>query len=193
NNRVHLERIGNGSDVRTTIMLRNIPNKLDHVTLKSILDEHCFGIYDFVYLRIDFESGSNVGYAFINFNCVEGVVALVNNVAGRPWLGHGTSKAAEISYATIQGRDALVQKFRNSSVMTEPHFCQPHLFSTWLDALAAGDFTMVGTEVPFPGPDNAAKLQRSRDSARAVGLYPPHHTGANADHRNRLSQYDRGT
>ena len=34
-----------------------------------------------------------------------------------------SDKVAEISYATIQGKDCLVQKFRNSSVMLEaPHY-----------------------------------------------------------------------
>jgi hypothetical protein len=36
------------------IMLRNIPNKVDQVTLKSIIDETSRGCYDFMYLRIDF-------------------------------------------------------------------------------------------------------------------------------------------
>ena len=35
-------------------MLRNIPNKIDQEMLKSIIDETSFGLYDFMYLRIDF-------------------------------------------------------------------------------------------------------------------------------------------
>ncbi|KAF2128382.1 hypothetical protein P153DRAFT_386503 [Dothidotthia symphoricarpi CBS 119687] len=192
-NRVRRERILDGSDVRTTIMLRNIPNKMDWMSLKAILDEVCFGTYDFLYLRIDFKSGCNVGYAFINFADVGGMIALVDSIESRCWRAYKSTKAAEVSYATIQGREALVQKFRNSSVMQETPFCRPRLILTFTDADAAGNLRSTGTEQSFPRPDNLSKLQRSMDSARSVGLYPPHGYSSITEHRNRTSVYDRGT
>jgi hypothetical protein len=191
-------------------MLRNIPNKMDWVcglprrsaatiltiaqlSLKGLLDEVCFGTYDFLYLRIDFKSGCNVGYAFINFADVGGMIALIDRVERRCWTAYRSSKAAEISYATIQGREALVQKFRNSSVMQETPFCRPRLFLPYLDAAASDKLRATSTEQPFPRPDNLSKLQRSMDSARSVGLYPPHGYSAVTEHRNRASAYDRGT
>ncbi|KAF1733430.1 Meiosis protein mei2 [Beauveria bassiana] len=66
-NHVDVHRIREGIDVRTTIMLRNIPNKVDQAMLKRIVDESSWGKYDFMYLRIDFANDCNVGYAFINF------------------------------------------------------------------------------------------------------------------------------
>jgi hypothetical protein len=161
--------------------------------LKAILDEQCFGTYDFVYLRIDFKSGCNVGYAFINFANIHGMIALIDNIERRCWLGYRSNKAAEISYATIQGREALVQKFRNSSVMQETPFCRPRLFLTYDDAEATGKIRSTGTEQVFPAPDNLSKLQRSMDSARTIGLFPPHGYSSSAEHRNRSSAYDRGT
>jgi hypothetical protein len=150
-------------------------------------------MYDFMYLRIDFKSGCNVGYAFINFADVAGMIALIDRIEGRSWVAFRSSKAAEISYATIQGREALVQKFRNSSVMQETPFCRPRLFLTYIDAEVLNQLRSTGTEQNFPRPDNLSKLQRSMDSARSVGLYPPHGFSGVTEHRNRDSAYDRGT
>ncbi|KAI8940878.1 hypothetical protein NX059_002138 [Plenodomus lindquistii] len=192
-NRVRRERILDGGDVRTTIMLRNIPNKLDWMSLKAILDNVCFGTYDFMYLRIDFKTGCNVGYAFINFSDIRGMIALVDHIEGHVWPGFRSGKAAEISYATIQGREALVSKFRNSSVMQETPFCRPRLFFTYAEANVMGFLRNAGTEQAFPRPDNLSKLQRSMDSARSIGLYPPHGMSPATEHRTRASTYDRGT
>lgn len=163
------------------------------MSLKTILDTVCFGTYDFLYLRIDFTSGNGVGYAFINFSDVQGMISLIDQVEGRLWAGYNSNKAAEISYATIQGREALVQKFRNSSVMQETPFCRPRLFLTFADPLSTNQIRRIGTEQAFPRPDNMSKLQRSMDSARSTGLYPPHGFSAMAQHRNRASAFDRGS
>lgn len=163
------------------------------MSLKALLDKACYGCYDFIYLRIDFKSACNVGYAFINFTDMQGMLRMVDELEHRTWHGYRSAKAAEVSYATIQGKEALIQKFRNSSVMQETPFCRPRLFLSKDDATAIGDFRQAGLEIEFPRPDNPAKLQRSMDSARTVGLYPPHGSGTTNDHRNRASAYDRGT
>ena len=56
-----------------------------------------------------------------------------DKIERRCWVGYRSGKAAEISFATIQGREALIQKFRNSSVMQETPFCRPRLSFTDLD------------------------------------------------------------
>jgi hypothetical protein len=104
-------------------MLRNIPNRIDQPMLKQIIDETSFGKYDFMYLRIDFTNNCNVGYAFINFQLPEDIIAFVMNIVGQRWAN--SDKVAEVSYATMQGRETLVQKFRNSSVMNEAPASRP--------------------------------------------------------------------
>ncbi|KAF2750458.1 hypothetical protein M011DRAFT_243337 [Sporormia fimetaria CBS 119925] len=174
-NRVRRERILDGSDIRTTVMLRNIPNKMDWLSLKQLIDQHCLGSYDFLYLRIDFSTGCNVGYAFVNFVDTSAMIALLDHIEFRTWKGFRSAKAAEVSYATIQGREALVAKFRNSSVMHETPYCRPRLLISCEDTTAV---TRIGTEIDFPGADNAAKLHRSIDNARSMGLFPPHAAGS---------------
>jgi hypothetical protein len=58
---------GPGQDSRTTLMIRNIPNKYTQKILMQTIDAQGFcGKYDFFYLPIDFKNRCNVGYAFIN-------------------------------------------------------------------------------------------------------------------------------
>ena len=160
-------------------MLRNIPNKVDQVwnfscrlcikadfihqkMLKEIVDESSHGKYDFMYLRIDFANNCNVGYAFINFEDPIYIIDFVNTRAGKRWNRFNSDKVAEVSYATIQGRDCLVAKFRNSSVMYENEKFRPKLFTTGAGPLA-------GAEELFPGADNASKMRRSLENAGQIG------------------------
>ncbi|RAL60197.1 hypothetical protein DID88_000818 [Monilinia fructigena] len=188
-NHVDINKINAGLDVRTTVMLRNIPNKVDQAMLKSIVDESSFGKYDFMYLRIDFSNDCNVGYAFINFVDPVDIVPFVMIRSNQKWHRFKSDKIAEVSYATIQGRDCLIQKFRNSSVMLEPPHYRPKLFFTYLDGSDA-----EGLEDEFPSSDNASKLKRSCENAEHVGLFAPS-AGQHLrdEQRRRRSQYDRGT
>ncbi|KKK25067.1 meiosis protein [Aspergillus rambellii] len=186
-NAVDIERIRLGLDVRTTIMLRNIPNKIDQTMLKAIVDETSHGKYDFMYLRIDFANNCNVGYAFINFEDPIDIIDFVKARAGRTWNCFNSDKVAEVSYATIQGKDCLVQKFRNSSVMLEHPSFRPKIFHT-------GPGPLMGTEDRFPGPDNPSKMRRSIENAEHVGLFAPRVGQQYRDEqRRRRSQFDRGT
>ncbi|KAI0395334.1 RNA recognition motif 2-domain-containing protein [Xylariaceae sp. FL0594] len=188
-NHVDVNRIREGTDVRTTIMLRNIPNKVDQAMLKRIVDESSWGKYDFMYLRIDFANDCNVGYAFINFVDLTRV-QFVSARGNQRWNCFKSDKVAEISYATIQGKDCLVQKFRNSSVMLEaPHY-RPKLYYT----LNGPCPELAGEEEAFPGPDNQSKMKRSCENAEHVGLFTPNAGQHFRDEqRRRRSQFDRGT
>ena len=100
-------------------MLRNIPNKMHLPDLKKFIDRSSYGKYDFIYLRIDFQNDCNVGYAFINFENSESIINFMLDINNKRWDEFRSWKVAEVSYATIQGKDCLIQKFRNSSVMKE--------------------------------------------------------------------------
>lgn len=64
------DRILSGLDRRTTLMIKNIPNKYTQKMLLATIDEFFHGTYDFFYLPIDFKNKCNVGYAFINMTQV---------------------------------------------------------------------------------------------------------------------------
>lgn len=55
-NTIDLTRVANGQDTRTTLMIRNIPNKFTQKMLQDWVDETSKGTYDFLYLRMDFRN-----------------------------------------------------------------------------------------------------------------------------------------
>ncbi|KAJ5504677.1 RNA recognition motif 2 [Penicillium fimorum] len=174
---IDLDRIRHGLDVRSTVMVRNIPNKLSSEQLQRIIDESSYGKYDFLYLRMDFTHRCNVGYAFMNFGDPIDILDLVRARQGKTWPNCISEKRAEVSYATLQGKDALISKFRNSNVMTRPHEERPRLFHI--------DGPRAGTEMAFPGPNDASKLRRSVASTTQQGLFAPRTRGPTTPRTNR--------
>ncbi|KAI4383377.1 hypothetical protein MLD38_009222 [Melastoma candidum] len=123
-----LEKIVKGEDTRTTLMIKNIPNKYTSKMLLSAIDEQHKGTYDFLYLPIDFKNKCNVGYAFINMISPSLIVAFYETFNGKKWEKFNSEKVASLAYARIQGKTALVSHFQNSSLMNEDKRCRPILF-----------------------------------------------------------------
>ncbi|KAA8911095.1 RNA recognition motif 2-domain-containing protein [Sphaerosporella brunnea] len=164
-NIIDLDRIARGLDTRTTVMLRNIPNKVDQQTLKDYIDETSRGLYNFLYLRIDFRNICNVGYAFINFLDPLDIIDFVKAKSGTRWNKFNSEKVLDVTYANIQGIDQLVEKFRNSSVMDQDPAYRPKLF------YSSGPLS--GTEMDFPPANNILKKCRSISAAQQIGLFAP--------------------
>ncbi|KAJ5936462.1 hypothetical protein N7454_005097 [Penicillium verhagenii] len=157
---IDLQAIIQGKDSRCTVMLKNIPNSQTWDQLKTYLDVTSAKKFDFLYLRMDFEQRLNVGYAFINF------ASFFSKRNGTPWPAVGTGgrmKYAHVSYATAQGYDFLVEKFRNSPVMLDFPDNRPRLF------YIHGPHT--GEEAPFPPVNNFWTLAKGVDRSKLTGLY----------------------
>ncbi|KAG5250659.1 protein MEI [Salix suchowensis] len=123
-----LEKIINGEDTRTTLMIKNIPNKYTSKMLLASIDEIHRGTYDFLYLPIDFKNKCNVGYAFINMVSPSHIISFYEAFNGKRWEKFNSEKVASLAYARIQGKSALVTHFQNSSLMNEDKRCRPILF-----------------------------------------------------------------
>ncbi|PNS15561.1 hypothetical protein CAC42_820 [Sphaceloma murrayae] len=189
---VDMYAIEQGLDVRTTVMLRNIPNRFGYHDVKYILDQSSRGHFDFLYVRMDFANACNVGYAFVNFVRPELIVPFIKARVGKPWPGIPTDKICAISYATIQGQDCLIQKFRNSSVMAEFRDYRPQIIYN-IDSPNIPAGYSIGEEAPFPPSDNRQKFARSIDNAKTIGLYPPRGSKGGREARRPHSNFDRGT
>ncbi|KAJ5921556.1 Meiosis protein MEI2 [Penicillium verhagenii] len=157
---IDLQAIIQGKDNRCTVMLKNIPNSQTWDQLKTYLDVTSAKKFDFLYLRMDFEQRLNVGYAFINF------ASFFSKRNGTPWPAFGAvgrMKYAHVSYATAQGYNFLVEKFRNSPVMLDFPDNRPKLF------YIHGPRT--GEEAPFPPVNNFWTLAKGVDRSKLTGLY----------------------
>lgn len=139
---LNLHRVRNGEDKRTTLMIRNIPNKYNQKMLLSTVDETHKGTYDFFYLPIDFKNKCNVGYAFINFINCQTIISFYENFNNKKWEKFNSEKVCEIAYARIQGKHGLISHFQNSSLMVEDKKCRPMIFYS--------DGPNMGEPEPFP-------------------------------------------
>ncbi|KLT39853.1 hypothetical protein CC85DRAFT_278754 [Cutaneotrichosporon oleaginosum] len=124
-------------------MVKDVPNKLSRQELVDILNQVVPGEFDFVYLRFDFSNHCNVGYAFVNFTSTRALLHFYRARVGKRWNMFSSEKVLQQTvYATIQGKIALVNKFRNSAVMAVQEEWRPQIFYS--------DGALRGQPEPFP-------------------------------------------
>ncbi|KAL6629856.1 hypothetical protein ACP70R_029621 [Stipagrostis hirtigluma subsp. patula] len=161
---------------RTTVMLRNIPNKLKGEDMTRLLDGHCarantaagdiVSAYDVLYLPMDFRKLGNFGYAFINFTTAAAARRLRDALHGCGWKVHGSKKVIEISPAKIQGKEALVRHLGRQKLPCggDDEFL-PAMFSPPRDGVHASNLPVrLGAAAPRPPPRPAKTAYVRRDS-----------------------------
>jgi RNA recognition motif 2 len=143
-----LDDVGNGRDTRTSLMVRNIPNKYTQQMLLSEFSEngHGPGIIDFFYLPIDFKNRCNRGYAFINFVDYRDILPFHRRYYGKHWRTFNSDKICDITYARIQGKSAMLKRFENSALMEKDDEYKPLVF--------VSHGPEKGTRLPFPDPSS---------------------------------------
>jgi hypothetical protein len=133
----------------TTVMLRNIPNDYTQDMLLKLLDEEGFSCkFDFVYLPMDFRSGSAFGYAFINLVSPEVTRLFESHFHGFCRWAFPSRKVAEVTWSRpMQGLAATIERYRNSPIMHQdvPDCYKPCMFQN-------------GTRVCFPLPTKPVSL-----------------------------------
>ena len=111
---VNIENIIKGSENRTTVMIRHIPNRYNYQTLQNEIDVVCKDKYDFLYLPIDSENDCNLGYAFINFINPLHIVRFYEMFKSRKWLYYNSFKECDLSFAKFQGKTALTSNYEKN-------------------------------------------------------------------------------
>lgn len=126
---ISLESIRLGFDSRTTLMVKNIPNKYTQAMLLDSINRNHAYTFDFMYLPIDFKNRCNVGYAFINFINFSYIPYFYKEFDGKKWEKFNSEKICALSYARIQGRISLEKHFQSSSIMIQEKNMRPVMFS----------------------------------------------------------------
>ncbi|KAL7574614.1 hypothetical protein ACA910_002966 [Epithemia clementina (nom. ined.)] len=142
------DAVENGRDTRTSLMVRNIPNKYTQQMLLAEFTEngHGPGVIDFFYLPIDFKNRCNRGYAFINFVNYQDILAFHRRYFGKQWRTFNSDKICDITYARIQGKAAMLKRFENSALMDKDDEYKPLVF--------VSDGPEKGKRLPFADPAN---------------------------------------
>ncbi|CAN6848821.1 unnamed protein product [Brassica oleracea] len=136
-------------DPRTTLMIKNIPNKYSQKLLLNMLDNHCvhineaitegkdeheahhqpFSSYDFVYLPMDFNNKCNVGYGFVNMTSPEAAWRLYKAFHRQRWEVFNSQKICQITYARVQGLEDLKEHFKSAKFPCEAELYLPVVFT----------------------------------------------------------------
>nr|XP_016433362.1 PREDICTED: protein MEI2-like 7 [Nicotiana tabacum] len=128
----------------TTVMIKNIPYSYSRDMLMQFLDQHCsvenvkandsngpniISAYDFLYLPMDFKNKRSRGFAFVNFTDHGAVLNFFDAFANKLNVFPGFPRSVKIVAAKIQGKEALVNRFKDTMFDCESEGFLPVIFS----------------------------------------------------------------
>ena len=114
--KVDMIKVLNLEDRRTTIMIKNIPNKFTREILLNIIDQNFRGTYDIFILPTDSNQFKNFGYCFINFTNSYYIPYFYYMFNGNKWSFTNSKKICEITYSKIQGKNKLLNHYPSKIV-----------------------------------------------------------------------------
>ena len=117
-NIINLIDIIQNKDTRTTLMIKNIPNKYNISNLLEELNFYFKDTYDILYLPIDFINNCNLGFAFINFVEPLHIILFYELYRGKKWKKFNSEKICELLYAKYQGKKELIAHFEKGQILS---------------------------------------------------------------------------
>jgi hypothetical protein len=120
-NIIHLDNILKLKDKRTTLIIRNIPNKYTIKLLTKEINQHFYGKFDVIYLPLDYINKTNLGYGFINFIDPIHIIYFYDEFIGKKWNNFNSNKKCNLAYAKIQGKNEILKyiyKKNNTNIIT---------------------------------------------------------------------------
>jgi len=117
-NIINLMDVFQCKDLRTTLMIKNIPNKYTISTFLEEINHYFKNCYDIFYLPIDYINKCNLGFAFINFVEPFHIILFYELYRGKKWKKFNSDKMCELLYAKFQGRKELISHFEKGKVLS---------------------------------------------------------------------------
>ena len=113
---VDINKVLSLEDKRSTIMIKNIPNKFTKEKLLGLIDKNFKGAYDLFIMPKDGNKNRNFGYAFVNFISSYYLPYFYYMFNGKKWTETNSKKICEITYSKIQGRYELISHYPNKII-----------------------------------------------------------------------------
>ncbi|KAK2435299.1 MEI2 protein [Trifolium repens] len=143
---------------QTTVMIKNIPSKYNRDMLVEFLEDHCMVentkekengeestfAFDFVYLPIDFRTGLNKGYAFVNFTKAKAAWKFLLTASKQKWELFLSPKIRDVVAARLQGKEKLVYHFETMNFPCASEEVLPLCFSPPRDGIIKGNQWTIG-------------------------------------------------
>ena len=135
-------------DLRTTIMIKNIPNKFNRDLLLTIINQNFKGTYDLFILPTDINKSKNFGYAFINFTSSYYIPYFYYMFNGKMWSSTNSKKICELIYSKVQGKANILRHFPSTivylneeafSVKSEQKYIIPNVYKIIFNKFFPGE------------------------------------------------------
>ena len=108
-NIINIDNILRNRDKRTTLIIRNIPNKYTIALLLKELNKNYENKFDIVYLPQDYINNSNLGFGFINFVNPLHLVLFYEEFMNKKWNYFNSKKRCSLAYSKYQGKNELIK------------------------------------------------------------------------------------
>ena len=108
-NIIHLDNVLKLKDKRTTLMIRNIPNRYNLELLLNEINLKFSEKFDILYLPLDLINNSNLGFGFINFTNSIHILYFFSEFNGKKWNNFNSGKRCQIVYSKTQGKKDLIK------------------------------------------------------------------------------------
>ena len=114
--KINMKKVLSFEDKRSTLMIKNIPNKFTTEKLLEFIDINFKGTYDLFILPKDGNKNRNFGYSFINFISSYYIPFFYHEFNGKKWKDTNSLKICEITYSKYQGRSELITHYPNKII-----------------------------------------------------------------------------